>query len=108
MSTPDVRDISLRTQLEMARGGLGRATNPEEADVYVTRQRIMQLGEEILRRLAGRGVGAVFVHFDGGSIVESREVCVDILNNQGRITKLKEGWENFPSPTLRAQVLLLG
>lgn len=97
-------NLPLKTQLEMARGGLGHAVDQVEARKYVNTLGILADGERALRTLlssdahlyvtlAGDGKDKVRVTMRASRRTEPVDIYVPL--------------EDFPDNTLKAQVMLV-
>jgi hypothetical protein len=100
----DPKELSLRTQLEMARGGLARAVDRAAAERYVRNLGILADGDRQLRRLVKGGLLAVRRHpVDMDFVFVSANATGKALAG----VVFVESIEGFPSPTLKAQIMLL-
>jgi hypothetical protein len=96
------RGLSIKTKLEMARGALKTAVNPDLAILYVNRLERVRLGQEKLWTIFPRGYrrtpSLYRVEFEG----HDKLVTVTV----GEVV-FKEHVDKFPTDTLIAQVILL-
>lgn len=96
--------IPLKTQLEMARGALGRTPTDIEAITFVRRLGRAANGE---RRIRDKLPPLVYlsVYFPNSHDKETARVV--IIDSQKRDTEFTEHVDEFPSDTLMAQIMLV-
>lgn len=112
LKPPDERrKLSLQTQMEMARGALGKAVDPDRAKKYMIELQQLMDGELELQKLCNTGCS---VHCSRARIEPSKPgddrpgVIVSVTSEGNNAPMIfAERWEGFPSNELIAKVMLV-
>lgn len=102
--------LPLKTQLEMARGALGRAVDPDVAKKYIAELNLLMDGELELQKLCATGYS---VHCSRARIEPSKPneqrpgVIVSVTSQGNKPVVFAELWEGFPTNEIIAKVMLV-